>query len=246
MEVVGPAGDVLLHQREPEALRDPAMDLALDERRVDGPADVVGGDDPADLTVPSSGRRRRRRSAPRRRTSRTGRPGRRRPGASCPGRTAACRPGRTGLRPDRHARAAGEFDRIEPAGSIDDAQRVHGSSSIVASPPTSASSRIWRRRSSPASRAAFPRRRSGATRRTCPRRRFDPCRRSRARRRRPARQARPPRSGSGPSRPWPMSRAPQNRRHAAVARDAHLDRRRVRRARCCRCRTTWPRCRRHA
>ena len=44
VQVLGAAGDELLHQREAEPLRDAAMDLALDEGRVDGAADVVGGD----------------------------------------------------------------------------------------------------------------------------------------------------------------------------------------------------------
>ncbi len=45
VQVLGPAGHVFLHQREPEALGDAAVDLALDQRRVDRAADVVGGDD---------------------------------------------------------------------------------------------------------------------------------------------------------------------------------------------------------
>ena len=49
MQVLGAAGDELLHQREAEALGDAAVDLALHQRRVDGAADVVGGDDPAHL-----------------------------------------------------------------------------------------------------------------------------------------------------------------------------------------------------
>ena len=38
----------LLHQREPEALRRAALDLALDRERVDAPADVLRGADPDD------------------------------------------------------------------------------------------------------------------------------------------------------------------------------------------------------
>ena len=41
VQVVGAAGEVLLHQRQPEALRDAAVDLAFDLRRVDRAADVV-------------------------------------------------------------------------------------------------------------------------------------------------------------------------------------------------------------
>ncbi len=47
VEVVGPARLVLLHERESQALGDPAVDLPLDEHRVDRPADVMGRDDPA-------------------------------------------------------------------------------------------------------------------------------------------------------------------------------------------------------
>ena len=53
MEVVVAAGEVLLHQREPDPLRDAALDLALDQRRVDRAADVVRGRDALEeLTVP--------------------------------------------------------------------------------------------------------------------------------------------------------------------------------------------------
>ena len=45
VQVVGAAVDVLLHQRHADALRDAAVDLALDLRRVDGAADVVRGVD---------------------------------------------------------------------------------------------------------------------------------------------------------------------------------------------------------
>ena len=55
MEVLRPARHVRLHEREPEALRDPAVDLALDLGRVDRPADVVGRDDPANLDGPELG-----------------------------------------------------------------------------------------------------------------------------------------------------------------------------------------------
>ncbi len=41
MQVVGAAVDVFLHQRHPDALRDAAVDLAFDLRRVDRAADVV-------------------------------------------------------------------------------------------------------------------------------------------------------------------------------------------------------------
>ncbi len=49
MQVLGAAGNELLHQREAEALRDAAVDLALHQARVDGAADVVGGDHLAHL-----------------------------------------------------------------------------------------------------------------------------------------------------------------------------------------------------
>src|SRR5690606_15052510 len=45
VQIFGTAGDVLLHQGEAEALRDAAVDLAFDLRRVHGAADIVGGDD---------------------------------------------------------------------------------------------------------------------------------------------------------------------------------------------------------
>ena len=48
VQVVGAAGDVRLHERQAQALGDPAMDLALDEHRVHGSPDVVGRDDPTD------------------------------------------------------------------------------------------------------------------------------------------------------------------------------------------------------
>ena len=48
MEVVRPPGDVLLHQGQAEALRDPTVDLPFDEHRIDRPADVVRRDDPPD------------------------------------------------------------------------------------------------------------------------------------------------------------------------------------------------------
>jgi hypothetical protein len=45
VQVVGAAVDVLLHQRHPDALRDAAVDLAFDLRRVDRATDVVRGMD---------------------------------------------------------------------------------------------------------------------------------------------------------------------------------------------------------
>jgi hypothetical protein len=42
VQVLGAAREVLLHQRQTEALGDAALDLALDQGRVDGLADVVG------------------------------------------------------------------------------------------------------------------------------------------------------------------------------------------------------------
>ena len=48
MEVVGPADVILLHQGHPESLGDPAMDLPLDQQRVDRAADVMRSHDPAD------------------------------------------------------------------------------------------------------------------------------------------------------------------------------------------------------
>ena len=55
VEVVRPPGHVLLHERHAEALDDPALDLPLDERRVDRPPHVVGRDDPADDDGPELG-----------------------------------------------------------------------------------------------------------------------------------------------------------------------------------------------
>jgi hypothetical protein len=49
VQVLGAAGDELLHERKPQALGDAAVDLALDQGRVHGPSDVVRGDDAADL-----------------------------------------------------------------------------------------------------------------------------------------------------------------------------------------------------
>ena len=45
---VGSAVD-LLHERITQALRNSALDLPLDERRINGPPRVMGGDDPHDL-----------------------------------------------------------------------------------------------------------------------------------------------------------------------------------------------------
>src|SRR4051794_19651493 len=45
VQVFGAAWDVLLHQREAEPLRNAAVDLALDERRIDRAADVMRGED---------------------------------------------------------------------------------------------------------------------------------------------------------------------------------------------------------
>ena len=48
MQVLGPAGVEFLHQRQTQALGNPAMDLPFHLDRVDGPADIVGGDDTPD------------------------------------------------------------------------------------------------------------------------------------------------------------------------------------------------------
>ena len=45
VQVLAAAGEEFLHQREADALGDAALDLALDEGRVDGAADIVRGDD---------------------------------------------------------------------------------------------------------------------------------------------------------------------------------------------------------
>ena len=45
VQVLAAAGDELLHQRQAETLRDAALDLAFDQRRVDRAADIVRGDD---------------------------------------------------------------------------------------------------------------------------------------------------------------------------------------------------------
>ena len=45
VQVLGAAGDVLLHQRHADALRDAALDLAFDQQRVDRLADIVRGGD---------------------------------------------------------------------------------------------------------------------------------------------------------------------------------------------------------
>ena len=45
VQVLGSAGQVFLHQREPDALGDAALDLPLHLGRVDGAADIVGGMD---------------------------------------------------------------------------------------------------------------------------------------------------------------------------------------------------------
>ena len=51
--VISPsAGLDLLHQREAEALRGAALDLALDRQRVDRGADVLRGPDPDDARQP--------------------------------------------------------------------------------------------------------------------------------------------------------------------------------------------------
>ena len=49
VQVLGAAGQILLHQREAQPLRHAALDLALDERRIDRPADIVRGHDAQDL-----------------------------------------------------------------------------------------------------------------------------------------------------------------------------------------------------
>ena len=45
VQVLGASRDVLLHQGKPNPLRDPSLDLTLDQGRVHGRAHVVGGDD---------------------------------------------------------------------------------------------------------------------------------------------------------------------------------------------------------
>ena len=45
VQVLGAAGQIFLHQRQAQALGDAALDLAFDQGRIDGPADIVGGDD---------------------------------------------------------------------------------------------------------------------------------------------------------------------------------------------------------
>jgi len=42
-------------EREAQAVEDPAFELSLDDERVDGPADVVGGDEPLDSHLASLG-----------------------------------------------------------------------------------------------------------------------------------------------------------------------------------------------
>ena len=146
-------GHVRLHQRHAQALDDAALDLALDERRVDRPPDVVGRDDPAHLHRPELevdvhlgdlGAEARR--------SRTGSPW---PSASSGVvfGSYAPRPSSTQPRP-----AAGQLAQLDDR----DGRRRPApptrppSSSSVASGPASASVRSWRRRSSAASRVALP------------------------------------------------------------------------------------------
>ena len=45
VQILGAAGDVFLHQRHADALRDAALDLALDQQRVDRLADIMRGGD---------------------------------------------------------------------------------------------------------------------------------------------------------------------------------------------------------
>ena len=45
VQILGAAGDVFLHQRHADALRDAALDLAFDQQRVDRLADIVRGGD---------------------------------------------------------------------------------------------------------------------------------------------------------------------------------------------------------
>ena len=79
VQVLGAAGQVFLHQRHADALGDAALDLALGQRRVDRPADVVGGGDPVrSAPCRARGRPRARRAARRSRRRRRARPGRRR------------------------------------------------------------------------------------------------------------------------------------------------------------------------
>src|SRR5262249_56898317 len=52
VQVFRASRNVFLHQREAKTLGDAAVNLALNLRRVDGAADVVGGDDLVDLHGP--------------------------------------------------------------------------------------------------------------------------------------------------------------------------------------------------
>ena len=82
MQVLVHARHELLHQRQAQPLRDAAVDLALDQRRVDGPADIVRGPDlAAPSPCPAPGRPRPTPSAPRSRSWRRGCPARPRPAA---------------------------------------------------------------------------------------------------------------------------------------------------------------------
>src|SRR5580698_6647592 len=49
VEVLTAPGKKFLHQRHPQPLRDPALDLALDQSWIDGPADIVRGGNPQDF-----------------------------------------------------------------------------------------------------------------------------------------------------------------------------------------------------
>ncbi len=52
VQVLALAGEELLHQREAEALRRAALDLAFDQRRIDRPADVVRADETQHFDAP--------------------------------------------------------------------------------------------------------------------------------------------------------------------------------------------------
>ena len=52
MQIFGTSGNVFLHQGEPDALRDTAIDLAFDQARIDRAADIVRVNDAAKFHRP--------------------------------------------------------------------------------------------------------------------------------------------------------------------------------------------------
>ena len=46
MQVVGSTADVFLHERKSDPLRNAAVDLTLNQRRIDGTPDIMGRVDP--------------------------------------------------------------------------------------------------------------------------------------------------------------------------------------------------------